>query len=232
VTDRTAAVIDSLGSQICAGLLPAGRALTVEAVEQANAASRTVVREALRHLAALGLVRPRRRIGYEVQPPAVWNMAAPDVARWRLASADRDEVLDELYELRVALEPIAARTAASRMTPRAAQDLSTTAGSLWAASEAGQHDDFIAADKRLHETILALSGNHIFQSLAGVITTALPERAPAGRPIDRRATRLHLDLVEALIAGDASRSENTMREIVSDRLLATKPVDEVGFVTQ
>ncbi len=59
--------------------------------------SRAPAREALKRLAALGFVRPRRRVGY-----IVTNLSVADV--------------DEIFSMRLALEPIATELAVGRLT--------------------------------------------------------------------------------------------------------------------
>src|SRR5262245_6553743 len=47
-------------------------------------ASRTVVREALKLLAAKGLIASRKRLGTHVRPREAWRLLDEDVLAWRL----------------------------------------------------------------------------------------------------------------------------------------------------
>jgi GntR family galactonate operon transcriptional repressor len=54
------------------------------------AVSRNVVREAIRALAAKGLVRGRPPTGTQILPRNQWNLLDDDVLEWQLVAAVRD----------------------------------------------------------------------------------------------------------------------------------------------
>ena len=60
-------VLDLLGRRIASGEIPEGTVLTLAGLEQEFAASRTLIREAVRVLESLGMLRSRRRVGITVQ---------------------------------------------------------------------------------------------------------------------------------------------------------------------
>ena len=66
-------------------------------------ASRSIVREAVRVLVALGLLSARRRVGVTVLGVREWDVLDPRVVRWRLRGPDGDRVAVELRELRAAV---------------------------------------------------------------------------------------------------------------------------------
>ncbi len=76
--------------------------------------SRSVLREALRVLAAKGLVDARPKAGTFVKPREDWNFLDPEVLAWRLETSEAERVFDQLYELRQMVEPVAAALAASK----------------------------------------------------------------------------------------------------------------------
>lgn len=91
-------VRDVLRSEILSGRIPLGSRLRAAAVAERYDVSRTPAREAFMLLAEEGLLEILPRRGAVVR------------------SFDNDEVI-ELYEIRIALEPFAARLAAGRATP-------------------------------------------------------------------------------------------------------------------
>ncbi|MEK8226374.1 GntR family transcriptional regulator [Oerskovia sp. M15] len=97
---------DVLGQRITAGHLPAGSTLTLDGIGTEFGVSRTVTRETMRQLEALGLVRSGRRIGLVVLPEQDWNVYDARIIRWRLAGPGRDAQLRSLTELRCAVEPL------------------------------------------------------------------------------------------------------------------------------
>ncbi|WP_258222604.1 FadR/GntR family transcriptional regulator, partial [Microbacterium sp. HMWF026] len=66
-------LLDAVGMRIVDGDLAAGRVLTIADLEAEYAVSRTVVREAVRVLEAMGMLEQRRRVGITVRPAADWS---------------------------------------------------------------------------------------------------------------------------------------------------------------
>ena len=79
-----ALIVDALGRRIAGGTLAEGERVTVAQLEEEFAASRTVVREAVRVLEAHGLVVSRRRVGVTVAPRAHWRNLDGAVIAWTL----------------------------------------------------------------------------------------------------------------------------------------------------
>ena len=102
-----------LGEEIVGGALPPGHVVNLAELAERFSRSRTVVREAVRVLESLGLVVSQRRVGVTVQPSTAWSVLSPQVIAWRLASDAREEQLRSLTQLRQAVEPAAARAAAT-----------------------------------------------------------------------------------------------------------------------
>jgi len=78
------------------------------------AVSRTAYREAVRILAAKGLVDARPKVGTRVNPQALWHLLDPDVLDWTFESEPDLVLLDSLFELRDVVESAAAAMAAQR----------------------------------------------------------------------------------------------------------------------
>src|SRR6476469_1739851 len=104
-----------IGMQIVSGRFRPGNVLDgeVEASEQRKV-SRTAYREAVRILAAKGLVHSRPRVGTRVSALEQWQLLDPDVLTWAFAGEPEPEVLHGLFELRTIVEPAAAALAATR----------------------------------------------------------------------------------------------------------------------
>ena len=225
-------VRDRLGEEIVAGILAAGTVFTIEELERRTGTSRSIVREASRVLVSMGLLRATQRVGLRVLPQSSWNVFDPRVIRWRLRSPGRQQQLRELFELRAAIEPEAARLAAARRdTEQAATvlhiaDRLATSGAdarpadaLGADSHgADSHGaDFLDADLAFHRVVLQASGNATFVHLGAVIDEALRERATverADRPADEHDLRLHVAVAEAIDRGDGASASARMREII------------------
>jgi DNA-binding FadR family transcriptional regulator len=235
VTSTFDRVRDELGSAIVTGVLPAGHRDSIDGFVVRTGASRSIVREAVRVLVGCGLLSARRRTGLVVQPAGSWDVTDPLVLGWQLAGPDRERVLAELRAVRRAVEPAAAAAAAAavsagrRATGSPAElvlrdPLAELLASATTMSEWADTDDaatFLQADRRLHLSLLTLSGNAFFTRLGRVTARALDERASI-RP-DVHDVGLHVRLARAVADGDADVAAATMTEII-DRTVAPPPV--------
>ena len=79
--------------------------------------SRPVVREAVKTLAKVGMVRTRQGQGSVLLSEEHWNELAPELLVARCETGTADEVLAEVIELRGVLEARAAEVAAKRAAP-------------------------------------------------------------------------------------------------------------------
>ncbi|MFZ7086688.1 FadR/GntR family transcriptional regulator [Curtobacterium sp. RRHDQ10] len=218
-------VLDDVGSAIVAGTLPAGNVDSTDGLVERTGASRSIVREAVRVLVALGMLSSGPRVGLRVLPAERWDVIDPLVIRWRLDGPDRPAALADLRELRRAIEPAAAAAAARviggsdgrrRPAPTCAPPpgvaVLAAADRLRRAADAHDGDAFLAADRDLHGAVLSLSGNAMFARLQRVVEQALEERAGIGP--DEHDVDLHGVLARAIAAGDADGAAAAMREVV------------------
>lgn len=165
-------VAHRLGTAIVAGEYAPGDLLSGEIeFSEALAVSRGAYREALKALAAKGLVESRTRAGTRVLPRARWSLLDPDVLAWAFSGEPDRDFVRSLFELREIVEPGAARLAAARHSP---DELQTMADALAAmrrhslGTEAGR-----AADCLFHDTILRATGNDALVTLSAGIKAAV-----------------------------------------------------------
>jgi DNA-binding FadR family transcriptional regulator len=214
-------VLDKLGLAVCGKEIPPGTVMRLEEIERQHSASRSVIREAVRVLESMGLVSSRRRVGVLVLPPSEWNLYDPQVIRWRLASAARPAQLRSLTELRIAIEPEAARLAAMRAPLTNASDLMGLSGKLWAAGEAGETEQFLLLDIQFHGLILASSGNEMFARLESVVGEVLAGRTNYGlmpKHPHQEALQHHMDVASAIQRGDPRKAHAAMLSIMERTL--------------
>ena len=99
-------VVKSLGHGVVGGAYPAGELLPNEEVLcRTLDVSRTALREAIKVLAAKGLLESRPRVGTWVRPQASWNMLDPDVLSWRCATGPDAQFMRHLTEMREIKHP-------------------------------------------------------------------------------------------------------------------------------
>jgi DNA-binding FadR family transcriptional regulator len=210
-------VLDQVGLAIISGDLPPGRIVNVDWATEQTGASRSVVREATRVLVSLGLLVARQRVGLTVAPISDWDTLDGDVVRWRLDSADHAAQIGELLELRLAIEPAAARTAALRRPDDDATTIVAIAQELEAAAARRDAAAFFEADAAFHSMVIAASGNSMFVRLQSVLREALRERTPRAQVRWRDApadARLHVRLADAIRKRETTRSGELMTQIV------------------
>lgn len=215
--------IASLGARIVSGEIPEGTVLTPEGL----GISRTVLRECIRVLESLGLVHARRRRGTVVMPPASWQALDPRILSWRLAGPDRLTALGDLSELRLAVEPVAARLASARATPAQCGELTAAIVGMAATQRSADREEYLAHDRDFHRVLLEASGNPLFAALSSAVGEALTGRTAHALMPDRanpEAIRLHEEVAAAVRRGDAAAAEAAMRAIVEEADAAVQRV--------
>ncbi|MFC9129971.1 FadR/GntR family transcriptional regulator [Streptomyces sp. NPDC057099] len=209
-------VLDTLGPEITAGEYPPGSVLRTDELAQRFDVSRSVMREAVRVLESMHLVESRRRVGVTVLPKSEWNVYDPEVIRWRLAGADRAGQLRSLTVLRSAIEPVAAGLAARHATAEQCAELTECALGMVANSRGHKLEEYLVHDVAFHRAVLAASGNEMFARLGDVVAEVLAGRTHHDvmfEDPDPAAVTLHVQVAEAVRAGDAVRAEELTREI-------------------
>ena len=164
-------VVQELGRRVVGGVYPAGALLPNEDQLCAElAVSRTALREAIKVLAAKGLLEPRPRIGTRVRATEQWNLLDPDILAWRCATGADAEFLQHLTELREIIEPSAAALAAAS---HRAEQLADIAAALQAMRDATQISEWVQADLAFHTAVLKATNNPLLMPLAAIIGLSL-----------------------------------------------------------
>ncbi|TAN00536.1 MAG: FadR family transcriptional regulator [Rhodanobacteraceae bacterium] len=164
-------VIQALGHRIVRGDLRSGDVLPREDVlaEQMDV-SRTVLREAVKVLAAKGLVETKPKVGTRIRDSKFWHQLDSQVLAWRCASMPTDDFVQKLAEMREIIEPAAAAAAALRCE---AQQLEALDAAYAAMAAATNLDAWTTADVAFHEAVLEATNNELMVSLFSVVETSL-----------------------------------------------------------
>jgi DNA-binding GntR family transcriptional regulator len=174
--------------------LPPGAVIDERQLMQRLGLGRTPVREALRRLAQEQLVEvfPRRGM-------FVTNVDVRDLAR--------------ISEVRLALEPAAARLSAERATEEERDALTDLSNRIKRGA------DLMGLDEQIHRAIYAASHNDLLEKTLGeYYVLALRIWAIA---LDRaqdleEAVEAHRDLIQAIVVGNPDRAAEIMRAHVED----------------
>lgn len=205
-------VLAALSEAILAGRIGPGEALPSEATLAARfGVSKQVVREAMRQLAALGVVQ----IG-QGRATRVADTADPlPLGRfWRFAVGATCEGLAEAVELRRIIEPQVARLAARRATEAGLAALASALARMRAA--VGDVARWVPADLDFHEQLARLSGNRLVhlqvQGMRPVLEEVLRRLSGGDRSeADWQATLArHARVLEAVAARDEAAAAAAM----------------------
>jgi GntR family transcriptional regulator, galactonate operon transcriptional repressor len=206
-------VVDRLGQRIVSGEIAEGHVFDAADLEADLGVSRTVVREALRVLAAKGLVDPRQRRGTVVRPRGEWHLFDPDVLRWEFADSSTS-LFESLAEVRRIVEPAIAALAARRRSP---EDVARLGEALERMASAGTDPaGSTEADLAFHRTLAQCCHNELLPPIQEIILVGLRARdlvVHATRP-GAEATRLHSDVLAAVREGDPDAAERAMRVLL------------------
>ncbi|EGF91730.1 galactonate operon transcriptional repressor [Asticcacaulis biprosthecium C19] len=219
-----------LGRAIVAGEYAPGRRLPteMESAEQLGI-SRSSYREATRILTGKGLLISRPRTGTVVNARSAWNMLDPDILAWMFQAAPVcDDLIRDLFELRMVVEPAAAGLAARRRTAEQLELMTAALGVMrerTLASEAG-----LAADKQFHTLILEATGNATFMSLANGIGAAARWATifkNQERELPRDPIPDHQRLLDAIAAQDPDAARHAASTLLllaqEDAMMAISP---------
>src|SRR5918911_4134642 len=98
------AVVHEIGVRIVRGELEPGEQVPDDGLLDDPGVSRTVLREAIKVLAAKRLVESRPKTGTRVRPRRDWNLLDPDVLAWRLETAPDAGFFRDIAEVRRMIE--------------------------------------------------------------------------------------------------------------------------------
>ncbi|MFD1332282.1 GntR family transcriptional regulator [Methylopila musalis] len=200
-------------------ILPGARVTEPELTDRFGL-GKASLRIALQRLTQGGLIASIPRHGYRVAP-----VTAKDV--------------DEIFTLRVALEPLAAREAAGRVNRGQLERLERACRGQMPAEVGNQIDFFMEANRSFHMAIAAASGNErLHRTLSGLMDemTRLVALGFGVQGVRPNIENDHELLIEHLSAGDADAAERvarrhvetfrdmTMEKVVASLKLADAPL--------
>jgi DNA-binding FadR family transcriptional regulator len=173
--------------------------------------SRTAYREAIRILAAKGLVESKPKAGTRVTPRTRWSLLDPDVLAWTFNSDPGETFVDALFELRSIVTPDAAALAATRRSEKDLAEMDAAMAEMERLTLTAP--DGRAAGRRFYSALLSSSGNELLASIAGTIYSAAiwATDFQKNEPINAQD---HRPLLEAVRAGDATTARTEMRKLI------------------
>ena len=215
-------VLNSIEADLRAGRIKLGDQLPGErALAETHGISRASVRDAIRILDAMGVVRTSTGSGPNSGAVVISEPAIGLSATLRLHVASRQLSVDDIVESRILLETWAAESAGRNTdSERRTRVLHETA-QLLRAMDAPDLDraEFHALDARFHVLLSSLAGNAVIEammeSMRLSISDYVSDSVAGGESWNRIAETLrgqHHGIHEAVSAGDGKRAAELLRE--------------------
>lgn len=206
---------DSLGLAIVRGDFEPGAVLPAETeLAERFGVGRGALREAVKVVAAKGLIRTARRYGSRVCPKAEWNLLDRDVLAWHVRAdpAGLADLVVEITELRETIEPQAAALAAKRATRAEAARIVGLAEAL----AVTEPDAAFETDIAFHLAVLDASRNRLLRAFGQSLDVLLRAQFAISRDhltgeARYRPDQRHLDLARAIESRDPERAREASR---------------------
>jgi len=179
--------------------------------------SRTALREALKTLAAKGLIISKTKIGTKVLPSPFWNLFDPQLLTWRIDLGIDADFLIKLFEVRQAIEPAVAALSASRRTKENIDRMRQFLDSMNRPNHSRL--SYAEPDLHFHQEVLMASGNAFFQSFSTIVEASILCAFQISAPIDsperqELSIQRHRMVLDAIVAGDAGAASRAMSQVI------------------
>jgi DNA-binding GntR family transcriptional regulator len=186
--------------------IPPDTRISIDNLARELGVSQTPIREALSMLEAIGLVTKRHFVGY---------CSAPQLNRAQL---------DELYEVRLLIEPFAARCAAIRMSDEQRAEVSALARAMAPGETRHSYDMFADQDSELHDLIAGGSHNALIRDTLRRLHSHLHIfRLRFHSKVATEAVTEHAKLIAALLDRDEAAADAAMREHIERSYARVSP---------
>lgn len=187
--------------------------------------SRTVLRESMKVLADKGMVEMRPSTGTRSRHREHWNLLDPDILVWKAEQEPDLQFLQELCEVRLAIEPAAAGYAATRATSSDLTEIKERLAGREALPLNADLATIVDSDMRFLEAIIGASHNPLLVNLHSTIRT--PFRVTVLHAFHSNSTAvLELktlrELLLALQRKDPSAASRITERAISIAMLAVK----------
>lgn len=209
---------EKIGQRILAGEYEAGSILPgeIELGEQFGV-SRTAVREAIKMLAAKGMLLPRPRIGTRVMPQTNWNYLDQELLTWWMNRENFDQVMQHFLILRRSLEPQACSLAAIQASDEQRKLLASLMAEMRALHTNFKRERWIQVDAQFHQLIYEASGNPFLTSFANLLSSVYHSYFRAIARDEVIKLQYHQDIVDTILASDSQGALLACQVLLTDK---------------
>jgi DNA-binding GntR family transcriptional regulator len=204
-------VYDELRARVLTRQEPAGAKLSLHSLATELGVSRSPVHHALTRLVAEGLLIVRPRRGYYMTPVTA-------------------RAVDEGYDVRLALELLAAERAVRRVEHAQLERFTEL---LEATDAAISHEEWDSANAAFHEFQIDLAGNALLSRFYRELSVNLMMQVIRDGNVEGHANLVteHRRILEAFAAGELDSAEAAIREhIETGRRIALDAIERAGGV--
>ena len=177
--------------------------------------SRTVLREAVKVLAAKGLIELRPKTGMHVRPRNEWNLVDPDLLGWLCEAGVDDLFVRDLCEVRMIVEPAAAELAASRASE---EEIATLLEWYRLIEVNKNHQEArLEADRNFHSTIFAACHNVFLAQMNSTVGVAIRATQQIGvhlPDVMDESVLVHKKVADAIAMRDSRAARSAMERLI------------------
>jgi DNA-binding GntR family transcriptional regulator len=198
-------------------VLPPGSEVSERELMERYGLSKAPLREALVRLAQEGLLRAIPRSGYEITPITVQDVR-------------------DIFELRLLLEPAAARRAAGHVDNELLTELDAVCRAGYIPGDRESESAFLRTNREFHLTIAQAAGNRRLAGQVGQLLEEMERLFHLGLAVRNRTVEMqheHRSLVDALTRGDGEAAEaTTIEQIESARRMVMDGILSASWLKQ
>lgn len=169
-------------------------------------ASRVVIREAKKHLQALGMVCSRKKFGSFVTPSLQWNYFNHELFDiYMRCGAQTDKSMEDYYALRQFIEPPLAANVARRHSPEFERNLQDLLQEMEQALNPKDRERWLTADLAFHIAFYQESQNILALPLANLMRPMFLRGFALGQGWDANLVK-HQELARAVLNHDPEQA--------------------------
>ncbi|WP_235879094.1 FadR/GntR family transcriptional regulator [Saccharopolyspora karakumensis] len=217
-------VYDAIRDAVLSGQLAREERLPPETeIAEQFGVGRATVREALRLLAADGLIRTTKGTGggSYVTLPTVDHLTGYLERNFELLRLTKDVAFQEFVDARLLIEGYAARQAAASRTK---DDLNRLRSALVTPSESDSVHEVRQCNANFHSVLIDACGNSLLRPSARAIFAVMSNQLGEAVLPEKQAAREHQHIFTAIEAGDPEQAEELMRTHIQSLTDAYKKV--------
>ncbi len=205
-------IYEVLLSRLISLKIPPGARISIDRLARELGASQTPIRAALIRLEAEGLIVKQHLIGYSAT-------AMPSAQHFQ-----------EMFQMRLLLEPHAAAQAAKRLSANEREDLRSLVNTMFEPSKDDEklaYGKFAHWDAHFHRLIALSGGGQVMAEVLDRLHTHMHLfRVLFHSRVTEEAIKEHEELLEALITGKADQARNAMKRHIQLSFKRISPVLE------